>query len=297
MKNKIILITGASGYLGKQLCLKLAKENRLVVLKRQPQKLAYLPESSVTYYDSTDASVFKRLFVENKIDAIINCATNYNTDLGTAIDSAEANLMFPLRLAEVAYSVTNKPLFINIGTILEPSISIYAMSKKHFTDWLQLFSKAMPCVNVALSQFYGPFDNVERFSSMIIRSLLNDVEKIDLSPGEQKRDFIHIADVVDAIVLIAENHSASPPAYYTYDIGTRTQTTLKEFILEAKKIIGNTTTQLNFGAKPYRANEVLEYHLNLEPIFALGWKPQFNLTTGLLDTITYEAAHLVQERA
>ena len=51
------------------------------------------------------------------------------------------------------------------------------------------------CINIGLEHFYGPNDDDSKFVSYIIHNLLNEVEKIDLTKGKQKRYFIYIDDV------------------------------------------------------------------------------------------------------
>ena len=244
MKNITVLITGATGYLGKQLCFKLAAaQATIIALTRPSSDISALNtiKSSIQFYDSTDGHSLKKIFEQHKIDLIIHAATHYNTQLAQATHNEESNVLFPLRILEMAYT-NNKPVFINIDTILEPQISTYAFTKKHFAHWLKFFAKDLVCVNASLSQFYGPFDNPARFCAKIIKDLLDNVATLDLTLGEQQRDFVHINDIVDAIMLIAINYLEKTPGYYQYQIGTGINTSLREYVYLAQKIIGNTIT-------------------------------------------------------
>ena len=42
-----------------------------------------------------------------------------------------------------------------------------------------------------------------------------------------------------------------------------------------KEKLGNTKTKLNFGAIPYRKNEVLDYQVDTTGLHLLGWKPEY----------------------
>ena len=42
-----------------------------------------------------------------------------------------------------------------------------------------------------------------------------------------------------------------------------------------KEELHNTTTELNFGAIPFRKNEVLDYEIDSSGLRFLGWKPQY----------------------
>lgn len=46
-------------------------------------------------------------------------------------------------------------------------------------------------------------------------------------------------------------------------------------VLMIKEKMGNTVTELNFGAIPYRKNEVLDYQIDTSGLHLLGWKPEY----------------------
>ena len=50
----------------------------------------------------------------------------------------------------------------------------------------------------------------------------------------------------------------------------------------------NTKTNLNFGAIPYRKNEVLTYDVNISKLQILGWKPNYDIYSGLKKLIEEE---------
>ena len=131
----------------------------------------------------------------------------------------EANFLFPLKLLELGkkYHVT---CFINTDTILDKRIDNYSLSKKQFKEWLFVYRKNFGCVNVALEHFYGPGDNPARFVTYIVHSLLKNVERIDLTKGEQKRDFIYIDDVVDAFIKIVNSSDTFLRDFYEFEVGT-----------------------------------------------------------------------------
>jgi nucleoside-diphosphate-sugar epimerase len=144
------------------------------------------------------------------------------------------------------------------------------------------------CVNIALEHFYGASDNSTKFVSYIVQQLLASIDTIDLTKGEQKRDFIYIDDVISAFLLILNESKQSVSGYFEYEIGTGICISIRDFVELAKKLIGNTHTKLNFGAIPYRNNEVMETHVNTSKLRALGWKPDNLLIDGLSKMIKLE---------
>jgi len=286
--EQTVLLTGATGFLGSHILKRLLFENyNVIVLERTFSNTFRIQEDNncVKTYD-IDSIKIESIFQENKIDLIIHTATQYGRKEESIIDIVKSNLMLPLELIVLAekYSVEK---FINTDTLLDKRVSSYALSKKQFRNWLQFYSTNMICINVSLEHFFGPLDDSTKFVTYILKNLMNNIESIDLTLGEQERDFIYIDDVVEAFMTILKCSEYSN-GFYEYEIGSGKNVKIKDFILLAKQIIGNRTTQLNFGAFPYRENEVMRSDVNLANISALGWKPLVDFKDGLKQTIKSE---------
>lgn len=123
----------------------------------------------------------------------------------------------------------------------------------------------------------------------IINQMLSNAKSIDLTKGEQKRDFIYVNDVVKAYLLMLEKFSTFQ-AFSEFDIGTGNQIRLKEFILQIHKQISRLKpidTELNFGSIPYRLGEFMEIQEDVEPLFNLGWKSKISIEDGIEKTLKY----------
>lgn len=272
---KTILLTGATGYLGGYLSKNfLDKGFKIVALALNKQeKYKYQDNANVTVY-YLDETPISEIFKNEKIDIVIHTATLYGRSNESIISMQRANTEFPLEILQNA--ITSAKLFINTGTILQKYISAYALTKSHFQDWLSLYSDKIKCVNLKLDHFYGPNDNPIKFIAYIINELKNEVDHIDLTEGSQTRDFIYIDDVVAAFDTVVQNESKIPIGKLnTFEVGTNAKTSIKDMVLTIKEQIGNTTTKLNFGAIPYRKNEVLDYQVDTTGLHLLGWKPEY----------------------
>jgi nucleoside-diphosphate-sugar epimerase len=194
----------------------------------------------------------------------------------------------PLKIVEIGKK-NGCNIFINTDSILDKGINSYSLSKKQFLDWFKIYSNRSICINIVLEHFYGPFDDNSKFVSSIICKLLQNVNHIDLTEGQQKRDFIFIDDVVDAFLIILTNISKMNIGFHNYDIGSGQLITIKDVVKQIKELTGNNFTYLNFGAIPYRANEIMEPKMDISPIKNLGWFPRTSLLNGLTYTIKFEA--------
>jgi len=291
--SKTILLTGGTGFLGSHLAKRLVYEGfDVIIIKRSTSKLSPLESiiNQVRFYD-LDSIDIEKIFQENVIDIIIHCATNYGRFAVPPTDIIQANLFLPLKILQIAENYPVKT-FINTDTILDKRVSYYSLSKKHFLDWLYLFSQKMVCISVALEHFYGPFDDRSKFVSKIILDLLHEVDFIDLTLGEQKRDFIYIDDVVEAFMTLVNFSFDVPNNLYRYEIGTGKNIEIREFVQTVKTMTGNKVTRLNFGMLPYRENEIMESHVDISMLSRLGWQPQISLVEGLKYTIDQERSSI-----
>lgn len=284
-----ILMTGATGYLGSHVIAKLADPSiEFVVLKRSFSNTSRIPKniSYCTFYD-LDKQKLSEIFDRHRFDLILHCATNYGRNETDPLQTVEANLLLPLQLLELGrrHGVN---VFVNTDTILDKGVNTYSLSKSQFREWLKEYSKDFICCNVALEHFYGPGDDKSKFVSYVINSFLDRAASIPLTPGYQKRDFIYIDDVVDALALIVGHGVRLEKGFYHYEIGTGSGVTIREFVELIQALTGNQTTEVKFGAVPYRQNEIMDCHTDISRIKALGWAIKNTLVQGLSRTIQKE---------
>lgn len=291
--DRTVLLTGGTGFLGSSLLRSLIREGiKVIVLARPSSNMARIDgllkrvRVCVVGAASLDA-----LFRENQVDLIIHCATNYGRREVDPIELLEANLMLPLKLLQLGRA-NNVSCFMNTDTILDKRVSHYSLSKSQMKDWLKMYASDIACVNIALEHFYGPRDDETKFATHIIHSLLRNVDAIDLTAGEQRRDFIFIDDVVDAFMKIIGHCGRLRKGFYHYEIGTGRTVAIREFVSRAKALSGNTRTVLNFGALPYREHEVMESTADLSEIQKIGWRSKYSLDEGLRRTIAVEKDHV-----
>lgn len=296
MERKIILLTGGTGYLGSKILKHLVdKGYKIILLKRSFSNPIRIKEyiKKITCYD-IDLIHLETIFSENSIDTVVHCATNYGRKESDPLQVIEANLLLPLKLLELGKKYHVK-CFVNTDTILDKRINYYSLSKKQFKDWLFVYKQDLTCINVALEHFYGSGDDATKFVTYIVHNLLKNVDKIDLTKGEQKRDFIYVDDVVSAFLKIINSSDNFSQDFYEFEVGTNNPLSIKEFVELAKQLSGNKHTILNFGAIPYRENEVMNYYVNISEISKLGWKCNYTVEEGLKKMIESEKQLINQE--
>lgn len=291
MKKKL-LITGATGFLGSYLTKSLLDKYELLATRRNSSNLKRIVDvADQISWVNVDPNSLEKAFSENSLYAVIHCATQYGRKEVENLETIEANLMLPLRILELCqkYKVD---IFINTDTILDKRMNYYSFSKSQFKDWMKFCAPRLVCINLELEHFYGPYDDESKFVTWLIHSLLKKVPQLDLTLGEQTRNFIHVSDVTSAFNILIEKAVTFKKGFYNFQVGSLTEIRIKNFVLLIKDLSENNNTILNFGALPYRANEVMSVQLITKPLNDLGWTEKISLRDGLKQTIELEKINL-----
>jgi len=291
--KKTILLTGATGFLGSHLLERFFKEgHKIIILKRSFSNTWRIDHilSKVIFYN-VDKENLETPFKENKIDIVIHTATKYGRKNEKASDILKSNLIFPLELLEIA-TFFNTDTFFNPDTALCKYLNYYSLSKKQFVECAKLFCNKIKIINLKLEHMYGEKDDFTKFIPFVIKQLLMDVEKIKLTKGEQRRDFIYVSDVVNAYYDIFLQVNNFGKGFREYEIGSGEAIKIKLLVQLLKKLTNNKNTILSFGDLPYRENEIMESKSNIKKIKQeIGWQPQVELKEGLLKVIDWYKSH------
>ena len=283
-------MTGGTGFLGSNLINKWIKNKKykLFILHRSKSNFERIPEENLKkiYKINIDHNELNDIFKKKRIDAVVHCATNYGLKKKNISEIIQPNLILPMKLLDVAKN--NKVrVFLNTDSVLNKNISNYTLSKYHFAEWLKLFSKDFYCCNIKIEHFFGPKDDESKFVIHIIKSFLKEIKFINLTKGNQKRDFIFINDVVSAIDKILNFSLKQKKGHDVFEIGSGHNISIKKIVLMIKKLCNNKKTILNFGKIKMRKNELLKVKLNLKKLKNLNWKTKYKLEESLKKTINY----------
>ena len=284
-----ILFTGATGYLGRNLLSAiLARGHECICLKRPSSDISVLGKMAeqVMFID-IGPSLLKNNSELPHIDIVFHLAANYGRTGESLAEVASANLLLSIKLLE-AVSLAGAKTFIYTSTTIDRFTNAYSLSKLQAVEWGRFIEQRglLRFVEIALEHFYGPGDSQTKFTSYIFDAATNNKSELELSPGNQCRDFIYIDDVVRALVTIAEHEHQSIGQGTRWDVGSGQGILLKDFVMLVCQIAG-AQTKLNFGALPYRNNETMYSVADIAPLKRLGWEPLTSLNHGVLECVNF----------
>lgn len=281
MKN--ILLTGATGFLGSALARYWVQAGcQVSALVRPTSSCARIEDilpNIQLYRCGSDQDVLSALTAVAP-DYIVHTACAYGRAGESIVDIYDANVRFGLVLLEGANSLGKSVAFVNTGTILDSSVSSYAMTKRSFSV-IGAFQSGpnVKFVNVVLQHMYGPGDDKSKFTTYVVGSCMANVDTLNLTSGIQRRDFVFIDDVVSAYD-IAISQISSIEHSENIEVGSGVALPVREFVELAHTMIASLT-QLNFGSVPYRANEAMLFQADISRMRSLGWEPRTSLEEGI----------------
>jgi nucleoside-diphosphate-sugar epimerase len=302
-----ILITGATGFIGSHLVRKLAKEgHKVCVLVRPASNLWRLEEikGQVEILSSEISEFeFENFKTQLKDVEIIYhlAAAGVNQDINSTSQILNSNIIGTLKILQAAVTL-KVTQFIYCGSCFEygsgkliketcmpaPN-SEYSASKTSGWFLTNAFHQryGLPVFSVRPFTVFGPYESRYRFvPHVIMKSIKN--EEIELTSGEQTRDFIYVEDVIRGFLAILNRPGLEGK---TTNLSTGKETAIKYLAAIIANYFGSEHL-LRFGALPYRQTEI--WNLSGDPTNAksiLGWKAKTELADGIEKTITWFEKH------
>ncbi len=284
--KKSILIVGINGFLGSHLANYLKHNYNVIGLEHSLQNLFRIKNEGFTVYESKNIDALESIFDKHQFQIVINVATIYRRQ-GESISSLlETNVNLSVRMLEfsIKYNVRqyfNTDSFFNNSKFSYSYLFDYTLSKKQALEWIELLVKKTNCkvANMKIFHMYGENDAQGKFIPSIIEKIKGGERFVDLTAGEQTRDFIYVNDVVRAYECLIVNVEKLNQ-FQEFHVGTGESHSIKKLVSLIKELTGSSI-HLKFGELPYRDGEIMNSSITNFKLFELGWRPLYSLKEGV----------------
>ncbi|MDH2912637.1 NAD-dependent epimerase/dehydratase family protein [Kosakonia sp. HypNH10] len=280
-----ILLTGVTGYIGNAVMEHFAcKANEIHCLVRRDVE----PAHDGINYHVLKGDNLKEILSAVKPDVVVHIASLFLAahsfdDIDNLINS---NITFPTKLLE-AMAEAGVTRFINTGTSWQnyeskaySPVNLYSATKQAFDDIVKYYVEArgFSCLTLKIFDSYGPGDTRGKLVALLDRLAVTQ-EQLDMSPGEQEIDLIHISDICEAYAIALEMIAKKDGQLYAeYGLYSDKSYSLKELARVYEKA-NDCKLNINWGGREYRSREVMKPANNL--IRLPGWEPKVDLAKGL----------------
>jgi len=276
MNKKKILVTGGAGFVGSHLCERLAKDidNEVYSLDNYFTGSEHNHVFNVIYLRGSSKDI-ERL-VEFKPDIVYHLGEYSRVE--QSFEDIEKVIEFnkhgTLAILEFVRKHKCKLLYAGSSTKFgddgeNANASPYAWSKSSNTQLVKNYGEWFG-VDYVITYFYNVYGSREiqtgKYATLIalFKEKMKQGEKLTIvAPGTQVRNFTHIDDTVDALILIGEKGHGDE-----YGIGNPKGYT----ILEIAKLFGGVLEML-----PERKGNRMIAEVVSQKTRELGWEPKKNL--------------------
>jgi nucleoside-diphosphate-sugar epimerase len=313
-----VLVTGASGFIGRHLVEALLAQNvRVVALCRPQSQMPQHWRAKVERIDCEDWSVesiaaalgdrrFGCLFhlaaygvVPTDRDSTAMFAINAQwpqnlvrlcKDRGAAMVMAGSSAEY--RRPDGRHSLTE-------DSPLETEKAYGASKAKGSTEVCSLANDlGVPLRVLRLFNVYGPGEASHRLLPSLVSGLAAN-HRIALSEGRQVRDFVYVGDVVEAFFAAADHvkRRAGMPSQ-VWNVATGEGHSVREFAEMTARLSGRGTELLGFGDLPLRPDEIEWLVGDCRRIRAeTGWAARHDLASGIAASLVQMTGSTTKARA
>jgi CDP-glucose 4,6-dehydratase len=306
-------VTGGTGLVGAWLVRRLVEAGADVVcLVRDwvPQselvRSGWLERVKVVRGDIRDREILERTLGEYEIDTIIHLAAQTIVTIANRnpISTFESNIAGTWNLLEAGRRSTKVKQIVVASSDKAygdqeklPYDEMTPLQGRHPYDVSKscadliahayAVSFGAPVAITRCGNFYGGGDlNWNRIVPGTIRSILRGESPVIRSDGEHIRDYFYVEDGAAAYMLLAEQLAARPElSGQAFNFSNEIQATVRQIVM---KILELMKSPLAPEIQNEISNEIRHQYLSAEKARReLGWRPLYNLESGLLKTIQW----------
>ena len=298
-----ICITGGSGFLGSWTASLLAQTHEVVLIGRASSNFWRIGDNKAIRVITADPENWSDLINREKPDALIvmhwigveNHLRNEKVQFENVL--LHTNLMKGIKVdLKLVCLGSQAELGPCNGSILEGQTgtptTLYGKAKSELRDFVLGNSLGFKSVSWArVFSTYGNQDNGTWFLPALIRALLVG-QRFEMTLGEQEWSYLHVLDAASAFQAIVEVEWASK----IINVGNPATQRIQDLALMVGAEIG-AAELINFGAIPYRKDQVMELRPVVQTLSQLNWSPKIEIQKGVRGLITELSGESVNQKA
>jgi nucleoside-diphosphate-sugar epimerase len=172
---------------------------------------------------------------------------------------------------------------------LEP-VNPYGVSKASATLLCRSYAleKGLPVVVARLFSVYGPYEEPDRFFPHVVTRCLRN-QPVELTEGNQTRDFIYIEDVMEGLDRLSRISTESGTIV---NLGSGVSHTIRE-MAESIYRLTESSSELRWGQRPLKGIEGGIWQADIQRLTALtGWSPSHTIEAAIRKSIPWFRDHL-----
>ncbi|MCZ2479772.1 NAD-dependent epimerase/dehydratase family protein [Aquirufa nivalisilvae] len=277
---KRILVSGSSGFIGRNFCHALTKGNYQVIEIPSSKEFDLCDSKKVALLPEVDVII--HLAAKSYIpDSFNNPSYFYQNNVVSTLNLLEKSRKDKAKFILLSTYIYGNPQYLPIDEKHQRSaLNPYTQSKLICEDLCQAYARDFGLHSIILRPFnvYGP----GQLSSFLLPSIISQLnnEEIFLQDSRPKRDYVFIDDLVEAILLSIE---VEKEGCNVYNVGSGSSYSVNELV-DMLVQISKSTSQIRF-ANIERKGEVLNTIADIKKINSdLGWFPLVDLQEGLIRT-------------
>jgi GDP-L-fucose synthase len=178
---------------------------------------------------------------------------------------------------------------------LEATNQWYAIAKIAGIKMCQAYRRELGFKAICLmpTNLYGPGDNFDLENSHVLPALIRRFHEAKLSgaprvvawgTGSPRREFLHVADLADAILMLLEDYDEEE----IINVGCGQDISIRE-LCETVMEVSGYQGRLEFD--PSQPDGTPRKLLDVTRVFALGWRPRISLRAGIEQVYAWYVDH------
>ena len=298
-----VLVTGGAGFIGSHVIRRLLEDgDEPVALDNLSTGLKEnLPKDARLIVMDVQDDAMMELFRQERFDAVVHLAgqTMVNVSIQRPVHDARENIIGAVRMFEASRqtgvqrvviassaavygNVSEDDLPIRENQPLSP-MSFYGLSKSTMERYAELYHEifGLDYVTLRFANVFGERqgDGGEGGVISIFAKQLAHGQPITIfGDGGQTRDFIYAGDIASGIDAALHTEEANT----VYNLGTQTETSLRQLVLHFSAIIGK---RIEPQYEPPRPGDIYRSMLKrLRAARGMDWMPETPLEEGLKRT-------------